>query len=278
MADTIEHVSRHYPIPTNEYLRNQLEELQQTFEELQQFVGSGPECLCIDNEPPQQDPADNGCDCNPCNCPTDRHPCYEGSEFNNGDRSSAGLRRALAKLQRRANRLLAELDDGGACECARRARAGKPIRSTKPPVSRRKPPVEVQTEDPPEEETEDSSEDETEDSSEDETEDPSEDQTGSQTEDQSEDPSGDQTSSQAEDQTASLTEGPSGELTEDLTASLTASLTEDQTQDESSYLSTVTPVAPPRRKRPRDEREYEDASALEPFRDRFPSSDGLNYS
>ncbi|KAI7786188.1 hypothetical protein LA080_004572 [Diaporthe eres] len=271
MADTIEHVSRHYPIPTNDYLRNQLEELQRTFEELQQFVGGGPECLCIDNEPPPPEgPADNGCDCNPCKCPTDRHPCYEGSEFNNGDRSSTGLRGALAKLQRRANRLLAELDAGGACECARRARAGKPIRSTKPPVSKRKPPVEVQTEDP--------SEDETEDPSGDETEDPSGDQTSSQMEDQTasltEGPSGELT----EDHTASLTEGPSGELTEDLTASMTASLTEDQTQDESSYLSTVTPVAPPRRKRPRDEREYEISSALEPFRDRFPSSDGLNFS
>lgn len=116
-----------YALPSRDYLRTELAALQQEFRAFQESIAGGNECFCIDNPPPPLDPAaDNGCDCNPCNCPTDRFPCHEGSEFNNGDRSSAGLRAALDRLWRVADAKRVELNAGGECGCTGRDRGGKP--------------------------------------------------------------------------------------------------------------------------------------------------------
>ncbi|KKY34215.1 hypothetical protein UCDDA912_g05773 [Diaporthe ampelina] len=121
----MERIAQHYTLPDRDYLRDQLEALREEFREFEQSIAGGQDCFCVDNDPPQEAPADNGCDCNPCNCPTDRHPCYAGSQFNNGDRSTAGLRGALARLQRRARELQAAQDAGTAwAACGAEAQGG----------------------------------------------------------------------------------------------------------------------------------------------------------
>lgn len=122
-------IAQNYTLPDRNYLREQLESLRAEFHEFEQSIAGGQDCFCVDNEPPPEveAPADNGCDCDPCNCPTDRHPCYAGSEFNNGDGSTAGLRGALERLMRQARELQAAQDDGttwAECGCGRGARAG----------------------------------------------------------------------------------------------------------------------------------------------------------
>lgn len=276
MNDDINAIRQYYPIPSRDYLRTQLQDLQNEFRAFEESIAGRAECFCADNEPPPE-PEDNGCDCDPCNCPTDKHPCYEGSEYNNGDRSTAGLRGELARLRRLADALLAAQEAGAGCGCAARAAAeprgkpvdisrGKPVDiPTGKPVYPRKPNWMLPLEELSNIQTGDTSEEQTEE----ETQEQSEQQSGEQTagqseEEQSEHQSGDPSDDQTQEQT--------GEQTQDLIAEQTR----DQSQDDSSTGNPATPQG--RRRRREEESEPEGDTTEDPFKDRFDSTLGLNFS
>lgn len=288
MNDDINEIRRYYPIPSRNYLRTQLQDLQNEFRAFEESIAGRTECFCADNELPPE-PEDNGCDCDPCNCPTDKHPCYEGAQYNNGDRSTAGLRGELARLRRLADALLAAQEAGSGCGCAARAAAehrgkpvgkprGKPvdIPSGKPvdvppgkPVYPRKPNWMLPLGELSNIQTGDTSEEQTEEETQEQSEEQSEGQSGEQTEGQSEEEqSADQSGDPSDDQTQEQT----GEQTQDLTAEQTR----DQSQTESS---TGNPATPQGRRRPRSaESEPEGDTTEDPFRDQLDSTLGLNFS
>lgn len=304
MNDDINEIRRYYPIPSKNYLRNELQDLQNEFRTFEESIAGRAECFCADNEPPPE-LEDNGCDCDPCNCPTDKHPCYEGPEYNNGDRSTAGLRGELARLQRLASALLAEQEAGAGCGCAARAQAepsgkpadiprgkpvdiprGKPVdKPAGKPVYPRKPnwmlPVEELSQLQTEEHSGEQTEEDTQEGSGEDSEEQSEEQSGEQSEEQSEEQSGEQTEGQSEEeQSADQSGDPSDNQTQEQTGEQTQDLTQEQTRDQSQVdSSTGNPATPQGRKRPRSaESEPEGDTTLGPFRDEFDETEGYNFS
>lgn len=102
-------IARYYPLPDAEYLRGELETLQNDFRAFEESIADGPPCICFDNPDPPKGPIDN--------------PSHKDPEINKDDTSAKGLRAALDQLTRRATAMRTAQDEGAACVCPGKAGA-----------------------------------------------------------------------------------------------------------------------------------------------------------